>query len=70
MSAEVSSNQFAARVSVVDLRLVCTEATDYAASSPIEPSVKGGGKIARLIARVVTKHDLAAPGSRVFTAAD
>jgi hypothetical protein len=41
-------------VPVVDLRLVCAEASDYAKSSPIEPSVAGGGKIARAIVRLVT----------------
>lgn len=32
---------------VIDLRLVCTEPADYA--NPIEPSSRGGGKIARAI---------------------
>jgi hypothetical protein len=45
---------FAAGLPVIDLRLICHEATDYAASSPIEPSVTGGAKIARAIAEVVT----------------
>ena len=39
---------FARGVPVVDLRLVCTEAADYA--NPIEPSEAGGRKIARAIA--------------------
>jgi GDSL-like lipase/acylhydrolase family protein len=34
---------------VIDLRLVCTEAADYA--NPIEPSGRGGRKIAQAIAR-------------------
>jgi len=55
-----------ARVSVVDLRLVCTESSDYARSSPIEPSVSGGGKIARTISRVITGHDFAADGCSVY----
>jgi hypothetical protein len=45
---------FRAGVPVIDLRLVCAEASDYAKSSPIEPSVAGGGKIARAIVRLVT----------------
>jgi hypothetical protein len=57
---------FRAGLPVIDLRLVCGEATDYARSSPIEPSVAGGGKIARAISRVVTGHDFRADGSRVF----
>ncbi len=42
---------FAGGVPVVDLRLVCTQAGDYA--NPIEPSVAGGAKIARAIAAQV-----------------
>jgi hypothetical protein len=40
---------------VIDLRLVCTEAADYA--NPIEPSGPGGRKIARSIARCVGAAD-------------
>jgi hypothetical protein len=36
---------------ILELRAVCTEPADYA--NPIEPSVQGGLKIARAIARVV-----------------
>jgi lysophospholipase L1-like esterase len=39
-------------LSVIELRLVCTEPRDYA--NPIEPSVTGGAKIARTIAGAVT----------------
>lgn len=39
---------------VIDLRQICTEATDYAGIWPIEPSVTGGAKIARSIANAVT----------------
>ncbi|AHG88784.1 hypothetical protein J421_1247 [Gemmatirosa kalamazoonensis] len=38
---------------VIELRHVCTEAADYA--NPIEPSVRGGAKIARAIAASVTR---------------
>ncbi len=38
-----------AKVAVIDLRLVCTERSDYSAISPIEPSKKGGEKIAKVI---------------------
>lgn len=51
-----------AGVPVIDLRLTCAEAADYAPTSPIEPSVAGGGKIAR----VVVDHDFAAGGCRVY----
>ena len=36
---------------VIDLRLVCSDPRDYA--NPIEPSVQGGSKIAKAIARAV-----------------
>jgi hypothetical protein len=35
-------------LTLIDLRLVCDEDTDFA--NPIEPSVHGGAKIARVIA--------------------
>jgi GDSL-like lipase/acylhydrolase family protein len=57
---------FRAGVTVLDLRLVCTDAADYSRSSPIEPSVVGGGKIARGISRLVTVYDFRNEGSRVF----
>jgi hypothetical protein len=40
---------FERRAGVIDLRLVCNEASDYA--NPIEPSGRGGLKIATAIAR-------------------
>jgi len=40
---------------VIDLRLVCAEAEDYA--NEIEPSVQGDQKIAGAIWRVVEEHD-------------
>ncbi len=42
---------------LLDLRLVCSEPSDYSALSPIEPSAAGGEKIARGLARVVGEHD-------------
>jgi hypothetical protein len=42
---------FARGVDVIDLRLVCTEASDYA--NPIEPSGSGGKKIAGAIGAAV-----------------
>jgi lysophospholipase L1-like esterase len=49
------------RLPVLDLRLICDAPGDYAAVSPIEPSVQGGGKIAAAIAQLVREHD---PGAR------
>jgi hypothetical protein len=40
------------RLPTIDLRLVCTEPEDYA--NPIEPSGRGGAKIARAIVQTVT----------------
>jgi len=56
-----------AALPVIDLRLTCSDADDYAASSPIEPSVAGGLKIARAIVRVVEAHDFARSGCAVYT---
>jgi hypothetical protein len=47
----------AARVPVLDLRVICTHSGDYSSLSPIEPSARGGAKIARAIAAVLTGHD-------------
>jgi hypothetical protein len=57
---------FRSGLPVIDLRLVCTDAADYARSSPIEPSVVGGGKIARAIGRLVGGFEFKAAGSCVF----
>lgn len=45
-----------ARIPVIDLRTICTEAADYAPISPIEPSVAGGSKIARAIWHAVQRQ--------------
>jgi GDSL-like Lipase/Acylhydrolase family len=58
---------FRSAVPVIDLRLVCTEATDYSRSSPIEPSVSGGGKIARAISRALLRCDFPTEGTMVFS---
>lgn len=42
---------------VVELRLVCTEPDDYA--NPIEPSGRGGRKIAAAVARAIGARDVA-----------
>jgi hypothetical protein len=51
-------------LSLLDLRLICTEAGDYANS--IEPSARGGEKIARAIAEVVERGPIAGR-TEVFT---
>lgn len=55
---------FARGLPLIDLRLICNEAADYA--NPIEPSVQGGGKIAQVIAALVTGHDWSQGCSTVF----
>jgi lysophospholipase L1-like esterase len=49
---------------LIDLRLLCNEDADFA--NAIEPSVRGGAKIARAIAAVVAEHDIAPRRSQVF----
>lgn len=44
---------FRSYVPVIDLRLICNERSDYAPSSPIEPSIAGGRKIAVAILRAI-----------------
>lgn len=51
---------------VLDLRLICDEARDYAAVSPIEPSELGGLKIVQGITQVVTTHDFTARRNIVY----
>ena len=55
---------FARGMPVIDLRLVFDEDADYA--NDIEPSVKGGAKIARVIATLVTTHDFTRRRSEVY----
>jgi hypothetical protein len=57
---------FRAGVPVIDLRLICHEPTDYSRASPIEPSVSGGGKIARAIARLLAAPVVPAGEGRVI----
>ena len=44
-----------ARLPILDLRFVCTEASDF--TNAIEPSAIGGQKIAQAIARLIQNHD-------------
>jgi hypothetical protein len=55
---------FELKLDVIDLRLVCTEPADYA--NPIEPSSRGGEKIARAIVRCLGLEPGASPPTRVF----
>jgi lysophospholipase L1-like esterase len=54
---------FSRRLPLIDLRLICGEPDDYA--NPIEPSAKGGDKIAAAIAQVAAGNTIF-PRSQVF----
>ena len=58
-----------ALVPMIDLRVVCDEAEDYSAISPIEPSGQGGAKIAQVIADLIRQHDFSVrrAGTSIFT---
>jgi hypothetical protein len=58
---------FARTISLIDLRLICNQDGDYA--NPIEPSVRGGAKIARAVAALAV-HGRATDGSTVIARAD
>ncbi len=60
----ITREAFGRGLPLVDLRLVCSEDADYA--NPIEPSARGGAKIAGAIAELVTGHDFARRRSGVF----
>jgi hypothetical protein len=55
---------FQLRLGVIDLRLVCSDPSDYA--NPIEPSGSGGAKIARAIADALGFLKGSVPPTRVF----
>lgn len=54
-----------AGLSVIELRLVCSDPADYA--NPIEPSVQGGARIARAIARAVGVDGKDGPRTEIIT---
>jgi hypothetical protein len=58
---------FERRLAVIDLRLVCADAADYANS--IEPSGRGGRRIAEAIVRSVGVAGGRSAHARVFTGA-
>jgi hypothetical protein len=53
-------------IPVLDLRSVCTEASDYSVISPIEPSKNGGGKIASRIVSIVTGEAFESKQCRIY----
>jgi GDSL-like Lipase/Acylhydrolase family len=60
----IARQAFARGLPLIDLRLVCNEDGDYA--NPIEPSSRGGEKIARTIARLLAEHDFSRGRTEVF----
>jgi hypothetical protein len=56
---------FEAKLRVIELRLVCTEPADYA--NTIEPSVRGGEKIARAIVAALGLTEQTGGHSRVYS---
>ncbi len=59
----ITREAFTRRLPLIDLRLICNDPDDYA--NPIEPSAKGGDKIAGVIAQVVAGNSIF-PRSQVF----
>lgn len=55
------------RIPVVDLRLICNEPSDYSSCSPIEPSAKGGAKIAKTLFHLYQDHDFTRPRSVIYS---
>jgi lysophospholipase L1-like esterase len=55
----ITRTLFAAGLPLIDLRLLCRDYGDYSTVSAIEPSARGGAKIAEAIAEVVQRHDFA-----------
>lgn len=60
----ITREAFARGLPLVDLRLIMSEQIDYA--NPIEPSAKGGEKIARAVASLLTTHDFASKRSEIY----
>jgi lysophospholipase L1-like esterase len=60
----ITREAFGRSLPLVDLRLICGDDADYA--NPIEPSARGGAKIASAIAELVFRHDFARRRSEVF----
>ena len=55
-----------AGVSLIDLRVICDDKSDYSRVSPIEPSRSGSEKIAKAIGRVVYAPKTRASNSTIY----
>jgi hypothetical protein len=60
----ITREAFSRALPLIDLRLICDEDEDFA--NPIEPSVRGGAKIAAAITGLAAEHDFARHRSEVF----
>jgi lysophospholipase L1-like esterase len=60
----ITREAFSRALPLIDLRLICNEDEDFA--NPIEPSVRGGAKIAAAAAALLAEHDFARHRSEVF----
>jgi hypothetical protein len=60
----ITREAFARGLPMIDLRLILSDQADY--TNPIEPSAKGGEKIARAIATLLTTHDFATKRSEIY----
>lgn len=52
---------------VIDLRIICDNAEDYASMSPIEPSSRGGQKITKVMATLLQNHDFTVKRTIIYT---
>jgi hypothetical protein len=57
---------FTAKVPVIDLRMICSEPSDYSEISAIEPSAVGGEKIVQAIVRMLTNHRFESKQSIIY----
>jgi lysophospholipase L1-like esterase len=60
----ITREAFARGVPLIDLRLIFNDDADYA--NDVEPSVKGGAKIAKVITTLVTTHDFTQQRSEIY----
>jgi hypothetical protein len=65
LNDRITRAAFAHGLPVIDLRLVCSEDADFA--NPIEPSVRGGEKIATAIAALLAEHDFKRRRPEIYT---
>lgn len=63
----ITAEAISSGVAVIDFRRVCTEPSDYSLLSPIEPSCRGGAKIAVALNRLFEEHDFGAGRTSVYS---